>query len=187
MTGGFAFDRTQSQGDTSGKEFSYDVADTHSTLLAPGDVVRISGTASTDGVPQADAATAAQSITGVLFAVDFQLAGEALSNTGLPALTGGSIKVNVDPMALYEVDVSNGPLVAANVGLNADIVATAASTTGGLSISNMTINATGVAATQALPFRIVALRNSNTVPPVFGDRALVRVNNSTLNDGAAGV
>ena len=81
MTGGFAFDRTQSQGDTTGKEFTYDVDAAHSTLLAPGDVVRITGTASADGVPQADAATATQSVTGVLFAVDPIFAGEQLSET----------------------------------------------------------------------------------------------------------
>ena len=187
MTGGFHFDRTQSQGSTTGKEFTYDVDAAHSTLLAPGDVVRITGTASADGRPQADAATATQSITGILYAVAPTFAGEQLSETGLPASTAGTIQVNVDPFALYEVDVSNGPLVVANVGLNADIVATAATQTGGLSISNMTLNATGVAVTQTLPFRIVALRNSDATPPVFGDRAVVRVNNSTLSDGATGV
>ncbi len=185
MTGGFQFSRTQSQGDVTGKEFTYDIAAAHTTRLAPGDVVRITGTASADGRPQADAAAATQSITGILYAVDPTIAGEALSDSGLAALTAGSIKANIDPFALYEVDVSNGPLVVANVGLNADLVATAATLTGGLSISNMTINATGVAVTQTLPFEIVALLTSDA--GVFGDRALVRVNNSTLSDGAPGV
>ena len=187
MTGGFQLSRTQSQGDVTGKQFTYDVEDTHSTLLAPGDVMRITGTATAapSGRPQIDSATATQSITGVLFSVDPNFAGEALSETGLLASTFGTVKVDVDPHALYEVDVSNGPLVVANVGLNADLVAAAATKTGGLSISNMTINATGVAATQTLPFRIVALLTSDA--GVFGDRALVRINNSTLSDGATGV
>lgn len=182
---GFNWDRTQSQGDPTGKVFSYDVAAGHATLLAPGDVVRISGTASADGKPQADAATATQSVTGVLTAVDPAFSGEALSDTGLPATTAGSIKVNVDDQALYQVDVSNGPLVVANVGLNADIVATAATKTGGLSVSNMTLNATGVLSTVTLPFRIVALLEDEA--GVLGNRALVRVNNSTISAGAIGV
>jgi len=185
MTGGFAFDRTQSQGDTTGKEFLYDVASTHSTRLSPGDVVRITGTASADGVPQADAAAAAQSITGILFAVTPTFAGEALSETGLPATVGGSIVVNVDPFALYDVDVSNGTLVIADTGLNIDLVATAATTTGGLTISNMTVDAGTIATTQTLPFRIVQILDDDG--GTFGGRARVRVNNSTISDGAAGV
>lgn len=185
MPGGFQHARTQSQGDVTGKLFAYDVAATHSTRIAPGDVARISGTASADGKPQADTAASTQSVTGIITAIDLQLAGEALSNTGLAALTAGGFSVDVDPHALYEVDVSNGPLVVANVGLNADLVATAASLTGGLTISNMTINATGAATTQTLPFRIVALLEDDA--GVLGNRALVRINNSTISDGAAGV
>ena len=185
MSGGFNWDRSQGPTDTNGKVFTYDVAAAHATAIAPGDVIRISGTASADGKPQADVATATQSVTGICFGVDPTFAGEALSQTTLPALTAGSLKVNVDPDALYEVDVANGPLVVANVGLNADIVATAASTSGGLTVSNMTLNATGVATTVTLPFRIVALREDDA--GALGERALVRINNSTNSPGAIGV
>ena len=185
MPGGFQWSRTQSQGDVTGKQFLYDVDAAHATLLAPGDVVRITGTGSADGTPQANSATAGQSVTGILFAVTPTFAGEQLSETGLPALQAGSIVVNVDPHALYEVDVSNGPLTVADIGLNADILATAATTTGGLSISNMTLDASTALDTQTLQFRIVALLTSDA--GVFGDRALVRINNSTISDGAQGV
>lgn len=183
----FALSRTQSQGDLTGKQFFYDVDAAHTTLLAPGDVMRITGTASADpsGRPQIDSASAGESITGILFSVQPQFAGEALSETGLPASTAGSVMVNVDPHALYEVDVVNGPLTVAEVGLNADTDAAVATTSGGLSISNMALDAGTAAITQTLQFRIVALLTSDA--GVFGDRALVRINNSTLSDGAEGV
>lgn len=186
MTGGFKLDRTQSQSETTGKVFSYGVDAGHASILAPGDVIRISGTANaTTGNPEADAATATQSVTGILAAVDPRFAGEALSDSALPATTAGTIKVNVDDQALYEVDVSNGPLAVASVGLNADIVATAATATGGVTSSNMTLNATGVATTVTLPFRIVALREDSA--GVLGNVAIVRINNSTISAGAIGV
>ena len=182
---GFQLAKKQSDGDTCGKLMSYQVDAAHATLLAPGDVIRITGTAGTTGIGEVDAAAAAQSISGVIAAIDFNLSGEALSETGLPATTAGSLKAHVDPRLLFEVDVSNGPLVVANVGLNADIVATAATKTGGLSRSNMTLNATGVAVTQTLQFRIVQLLEDEA--GVLGGRALVRPNNTTMSDGAAGV
>ncbi len=185
MSGGFKYANTQSQGDVTGKQTLYEVDAAHSTALASGDVIRISGTAGTTGVPEADAATATQSVTGVMSAPQPTFAGEALSNTALPATTAGSILVNVDPHALYEVDVANGPLLVTEVGLNADLVATAASATGGLTVSNMTINATGAATTQTLPFRIVELKEDSA--GVLGNVAIVRINNSTISDGAVGV
>ena len=185
MTGGFQVQKSQGDGDYTGKLFTYDVDAGHGTLLSPGDVMRITGTADADGRPGVDAATAGQSITGILDAVAPIFAGEQLSETGLPAGTGGTVQLLIDPMRLFKVDVSNGPLLVTEVGLNADIVATAATKTGGLTISNMTLNATGVATTQALPFRIVQLLEDEA--GVLGNVALVRPNNTTLSDGATGV
>lgn len=186
MSGGFKFLKTQSQGDVTGKQYLYEVAAAHSTALASGDVIRITGTANaTTGVPLADAAAASESITGVMSAALPTFSGEALSNASLAALTGGSILVNIDTQALYEVDVSNGPLAVTSVGLNANLVATSATTTGGVTSSAMTVNATGVATTQTLPFRIVALKEDED--GVLGNVAVVRINNSTISDGAVGV
>ena len=103
---GFQMSRSQADGGTTGKLFSYNVPVGHSTLLAPGDVLTGTGTASADGTPQADAATAGSSFLGVLDSVDINYAGEALSETGLPASTAGSVKVMVDSNMLFEVDVS---------------------------------------------------------------------------------
>lgn len=182
---GFTLKQTQSDSGTEGKVYEYNVDSGHATLLAPGDVVRITGGASTEGKPQVDAATAGQSITGIISAIKPNFVGEALTETGLVASTEGDVSVHVDPNSLFEVDVSNGPLVAADVGLNADCLPTAATKAGGITVSNMTLNATGKATTATLQFRIVALLEDED--GTLGNRAIVRINNSTIRAGAAGV
>lgn len=185
MAGGFKFVGTE-QSDPTGKAKSFDVPSSHASRLARGDVVRINGTSdATTGNPQVDAATAAQSITGVIVGITPQFATEAFTDTGLAASTAGSVTVCTDPLALYEVDVSNGPLVVADAGLNADLVATAATVSGGMTISNMTLNATGKATTSTLQFRIIKLLTGSD--GVLGSRALVRINNTTTTAGATGV
>lgn len=183
----FQWSRTQSQGDATGKQFLYDVDAAHVRLLAPGDVMVIQGTASTDGTPQIDSQTAAGVITGILLSVAPQFAGEALSETGLPASVGGSVLVNVDPNALYEADVVNGPLAVTDVGSNADSDWAVATTSGGLSISNMALDAGTVDTTDTLQFKIVALVQDPLSGVADGTRALVRINNSTLNTGTTGI
>ncbi len=183
---GFGLSRTHSQGDVTGKQFTYNIPASDAVRYSPGDVVVITGDADPDGVPQVAAAAASTGgVTGVIFSVDPTFEGEALSNTGRTPSVNSFVKVNVDPFALYEVDVANGPLVTANVGLNAPIVPDPATLSGGLTVSNMTLNATGVATTNTLPFRIVQLLEDDN--QVLGNRALVRVNNSTLNTGTTGI
>ena len=185
MPGGFRFVGSVNYG-PDGKLEKFDVDAAHATRLSIGDVVRISGTATAaTGVAQVDAGAATQQVTGVISGIVPNFATENLTDTGLPAATAGSVLVQVDPQAEYEVDVSNGPLLVADVGLNVDLVATAASLSGGLTISNMTVNATGKATTATLPFRVVALLTDSA--GVLGNRARVKVNASTNNAGAAGV
>lgn len=181
---GFQMSRTHSQGDVTGKVFRYNIPATDSVRYAPGDVVLITGAADADGVPQIAAAGTTGPVTGIISAIEPTIEGEALSNTGRTPSVNSFVNVNVDPFALYEVDVANGPLTTAQAGLNADIVNTAASLSGGLTISNMTLNATGAATTNTFPFRIVQLLKDKD--GVLGNRALVRVNNSTLNSGTTG-
>lgn len=186
MPGGFKYVATLTNGDPSAKLKTFDIAASHASRLAIGDVVRITGTATAvTSVPQVDAAAAGQSVTGVVAGFVPNYATESFTDTGLPASTAGTALVICDPLAYYEVDVSNGPLVVADVGLNADIVATAATLNGGLSISNMTINSTGKATTSTLQFRIEKLLTDSA--GVLGNRALVRVNNDTFITGATGV
>lgn len=185
MPGGFKFVGSAGY-NPDGKLQRFDVDAAHATRISIGDFVRITGTATADtGVAQVDAAAAAQSLTGSVSGIVPNYATENLTDTGLPALTAGSLLVQIDPLAEYEADVSNGPLVVADVGLNVDLVATAATQSGGLTISNMTINATGKNTTNTLQFRVVALLTGSD--GVLGSRALVRLNNSTTIAGATGV
>lgn len=182
---GFTMSQDQSSGEYAGKVFNYSVDAAHATLLAPGDVVKVTGGADSFGNPGIDAAAATGQITGVIAGVDPQYAGEQLSETGLPALVAGNVQVHIDPLLNFDVNVANGPLVAADVGLNANSVVTAATKNGGLTVSNMTLNATGKATTQTLQFRIVKLLEDEN--GVLGNRAQVRMNNTSISDGAAGV
>jgi hypothetical protein len=191
MAGGFQLSRTSSQGDVTGKEFQYVVPDAHGTLIAPGDVATIIAAGATAaGLPQADTNTTLNNgtlaVTGIVFAINPTFEGEALSETGLPVGTGGSILVNVDPHALYEVDVSGTPVAIADVGLNFDFAPTTATKTGGLTISNMTILGGSGAVTAGTPFKVVSILPSTSTPPVFGDRVLARMNESTVTSGGVG-
>lgn len=182
---GFQFDQSQGDGEHSGKVETYAVQNTHATLLAPGDVVVIQGTA-VNGVQSVDAGVQASAITGVVAAFDPIFEGEQLSETGLPASQGGSCKVHIDPNLNFDADVINGPLTDAQVGQNADADFTAATKSGGLTISNMTLDAATAAVTGTLQFRIVQLL-PNKDGVVDGLRARVRLNNTTTQFGAGGV
>lgn len=181
------FQRVRNIGDTpnTGTLETFDVAAAHATILAVGDVVDATGISTVGtGVPQADAAGTTGQILGVIDSIDPQYAGEALSDTGLPALTAGSIKVSVEPNALFTADVANGPLVVADSFLNLNQVVTAATKTGGLSSSNMTLNATGKATTVTFPWKIVKIVEDDA--GVFGNRAIVKINSSALQPGTVG-
>ena len=182
---GFKYRKSQAGGGTTGDVVTFGVAAAHATLLAPGDVVVITGDANaTTGVQEVDTGNATTLNTGVIESVDFTLSGETLTETGLPASTAGTVKVRVDQYALYEVDC-DATLVVANAGLNCGINVTTATKSGGLTVSNMTLDAATVAVTQTLPFRIVALLEDDD--GVLGNRALVRPNATTASDGAVGI
>lgn len=182
---GFEYHGTESNGSVDGKQKLFAVDAAHAGVLGPGDLVLITGDASTEGVSEVDAGSATIANTGVVSSVQPTLSGENLSITHLPASTAGNVLVNTDAFAEYEVAVSNGPLVVANVGLNAPAVVTTGTVNGTLFSSNMGVNATGVATTVTLPLRIVALRKD--ADGVLGNRALVRLNNTTSKSGALGI
>jgi hypothetical protein len=181
---GFTVTNKQGSTGSEGNVQTFAVAATHSTLLAPGDAVVLTGTSNVDGVPEVDTAPAATAGTGVIAFVDFILAGENLTETGLPALTAGTVKVDIDPLRTYEVD-SDATLAAVDVGLNIGINATTATKSGGLTISNMNIDDATKAVTQTLPWRIIALLEDDA--GVLGNRAMVRPNATTQSDGSAGI
>ena len=182
---GFDLVGTESNGSVDGKQKTFAVDATHSGVLGPGDLILITGDGSTTGVSEVDIGTASAANTGVISSVALNLAGESLSQTHLSASTAGNVLVNVDAFATYEVAVSNGPMVVADVGLNCPAVVTAGTVTGSLFVSNMGANATGVATTSTLPLHIVALKEDSA--GVLGNRAIVRVNATTSKLGATGI
>lgn len=170
-----------------GRVNSYGVAAGHAGKLAIGDFVALTGTANaTTGVAEVDIGVAGSPLLGQIagFVPDFST--ENFTDAGgLAASTAGTALVLDDPRAEYIADVSNGPLVVANVGLNVNLLATVATQSGGLTISNMTVNATGVANTNSLNFQVLALLEDDD--GVLGNRALVRLNSTQMITGAAGV
>lgn len=182
---GFSYVGTESQGDVTGKVKAYAVDAAHAGVLGIGDLVVITGTAVASGMQTVDIGTADIANTGVVSGMVPNFASEQLSITYLPATTAGTLLVNVDPLALYEVDVANGPLAVTDVGLNCPAVVTAGTVSGSLFTSNMKANATGKATTNTLPLHIVALRTGSD--GVLGSAALVRINAATNAYGATGV
>lgn len=179
MAGGFRPIQDISGGSYTGKIQTFSVAAGHSTLLAVGDLVRITGTARvSDGMAEVDAAAAAQTITGPIVAIDFNISD--LQAKGLAASTAGTVKVAVDRNLLMEADASTTVAVT-DVGGNAEIVATAATASGGLVNSNMTVNTSSVGSATA-QIRIEGLKDGDTAS---GATMFVRINESTL--GVVGV
>lgn len=184
---GFRYIGTKGGGITSGISETFAVNSAHATLLAPGDVVVITGTSelidgeNTAGVDTGNATTAN---TGVIEAVDTSFTLGSFTETGLLASTAGSVKVRVDQHAEYEVD-ADATVAVTQVGLNVGINVTTATKSGGLTISNMEIDTATAATTQTLPFKILALREDSA--GVLGNRVLVTPNATTASDGAAGI
>lgn len=185
MPGGFKHANTDSQGDVTGKQKTFAVLVATTEVIVPGDLVRIAGTANAQGVADVAIAPTSTASTGVVMSIDPTFAGEALSQTHHASGTLGTLKVNVDPNATYEVDVANGPLLITEVGLNAPAVVTEATASGSLFPSVMQVNATGVATTSTLPLHIVALKED--AAGVLGNVAIVRLNATTVAPGATGV
>lgn len=184
---GFNLDLSQGSADHNGKLETYTVDAAHATIIAPGDVVVITGTSDALGISEVDAAAQGAAVTGVVAGVVPQFAGENLTETGLPALTAGKVMTQIDPNLNFIVSVTGGALAADDVGLNADADITAATKTGGLTVSNMALDSTTKATTDTLQFRIVGLVPDPSTGAVDGLTARVRFNNTTTRSGATGV
>lgn len=162
-----------------GKLARYHVAASHTGIIAPGDVVKKTGTAKADGTPEVDAATSAGTIAGVVVSVEYNLAGENLTDTGLPASTAGYVYVIEDPSVQFIAECDE-TLAVADTGLNVQPDWAAATKSGGLTVSNMKIDSSTKATTATLQFRILELKEDED--GVLGNRALVRINNGVLNN-----
>ncbi len=196
MGAGFSLSRSQSSAEFVGTTELFDVAADNARIIAKGDVVIITGESTVTPVNKqvagrsqvetaADGAVATRQ-TGIVEAIAPDLANEALNDAGgLAALTAGTLFVIVDGNTLFEAE-SDATILAAQVGLNIGFVATEAVKTGGLTISGFELDGSSAATTITLPFRIVKLLKGKDTG-ILGDRALVRLNATTANNGAAGI
>ena len=176
---GFNYAKKQGVSETAGNVQTYSVA-ADQPRLAIGDLVDLSSTANANGVAGVIQAVSSASILGVIASVDVTLAGESLTSTGLAPNTAGTLKVYTDQAVNYDVDVTNGTISITDVNSNVDFVDTDASLSGGLTVSNMTIDGGSVGTANTLPFRIVALLESD------GTRVRVRPNATTRQAGTTG-
>ena len=161
-------------GTYNGKVQTFGVASGHATLIAVGDLVRITGTADATGLALVDASAAAQLITGCVVSIEPNFSN--LEQAGLPAGTAGKVKVAVDRNMLMEAP-SSTTVAVTDVGGNSEIVATAATLSGGLAISNMTVN-TAAAISGTAQIRIEGLKDGGTAA---GTILYCRINESTLD------
>ena len=161
-------------GPYTGKVVTYGVDSGHGTLLAVGDLVRISGQSDADGLQEVDAAAAAGLITGVIVSIPPNF--DNLEQAGLPAGIAGKVKVAVGRDMLME-GITAAAVAAADVGRNSEIVATAATLSGGLAFSNMTVQTTtSIAATAQI--RIEGLKDGGTAS---GSTMYCRITESTVD------
>ena len=186
MAGGFRPIQDRSGHSYTGKVETYDVLSTHSTLLAVGDLVVETGAVNeATGVSQVDAITAGTGnlITGVIVGIDFNMSN--LEQKGLPAGTGGTVKVATDKDMLLEAETLGGTFAANDIGGNLPVTVTAATASGGLVNSNMVVNTTGNALSTTEQVRVVSVKDSGslTYPAPAGTTLIVRINEST-NDSA---
>lgn len=184
---GFLALRTEANGDYDGKLATFAVDAAHARRMAPGDCVIITGDADSNGKAEADNfadGAIATKITGVVAAIEPQFVGENLSTTGLAASTAGKIHVHISPQTLFEVD-SDATLASTAVGSNVGFNAVESTLSGGLTVSNYTLDSSSVGTAATLPFQIVALAEDNA--GVLGNKAIVRINDTTVAPGAVGV
>lgn len=164
--------------ENTGKVRAVAVAAAHATLIAPGDAVRFTGTSrAADGVAEVDVVTATgQQVAGIVAAVDYNVAGENLTYTGLAASTAGTLFIHTSQDLLYAVPTT-ATLAAADVGLNADSDFAVATRSGVLDTSNVKLASASKNTTATLQFRIEGLLTD--AAGVLGNVALVRINNQS--------
>lgn len=128
-------------------------ADTVATFV--GDVVKLTGTATAEGIPSIAQAAATDTPCGII--VSFEPDGANLELKHRQASTLRYAMVNTDPNVLFEIqeDSVGNSMPITDVGSNADITVGTGSTTSGLSA--MEIDSTSAASTATLVLAIEGL------------------------------
>jgi hypothetical protein len=123
-----------------------------------GDLVKLAGSADTDGTsPTVIQAAAGNAVVGAVVGFAFDPANLNLNGQYRVASTNRYVLVADDPSLIFEAQTSNDatPIAATDVGLNVDFAVAAGSTNTGK--SGMSIDMGTEAATSTLPLKIVAV------------------------------
>jgi hypothetical protein len=167
----------------------YSVPSSYATALFPGDpVIKVAGGSNVDGVPLVNLAAAGGAITGVV--VGFEDSASLLLGYGA-ASTERMVLVDDNPESLFEIqeDAVGGALAAADVGLNADLVAAAGSTA--TRTSGWMLDTSTKATTATLQVKIIEVQqradNEFASAGVANAKVLVKINNHTMLTGSAGI
>jgi hypothetical protein len=141
---------------------------TNGQRLAKGDAVKLTGSGGPSlptgvspeamQIPAVEAVSAGDTIYGVIEEVEYD-AGR-LTDPTLPASTEGYVSVSIDKDILYDIEVSANSLAVANIGNNFDLVATAATLSGGIGKSNMKLNVAS-AGTSSAQVRLQGFRTQD--------------------------
>lgn len=174
-----------------------------STVIMPGDAVKLLGDArAATGVPTVTRVSASTDIAyGIVVGISFEGNGDLMNvppvndlNTPIyrRASTDRYLLVNVDPNQVYEVQLAGaGPAAAtvtAAVGLNGVFTVTAGNTSSGA--SGMQLDSASQATTATLPLKIVGIPNRpDNIPGDAFISYYVKLNTSQLaqGTGTAGV
>lgn len=167
-----------------GKAGRYYIPSTDGTAVYVGDLVKLAGSADSEGVPTVTKASSTDAVVGVVVGVE----AETRDSTVYRAASAGRyVYVADDPAILFEVqeDSVGGALAATSVGLNANWVDGGGSTVTGR--SGIELDSSTAATTNTLDFQIV--RMSRRPDNEIGTNAkwLVRLNNHQYVDGTTGV
>lgn len=162
----------------------FNVPASDATALFIGDPVIRAGSADANGVATATRASASGNITGVVVGTMDASMNPTRSRT---ASVNSYVLVCTDPDMVYEVqeDAVGGALAAADVGLNADIVAGSGSSTTGL--SGFQLDTSTKATTSTLPLKILGFvqRLDNAIGA--NAKVLVKINAGTDGNLTTGV
>ena len=160
---------------------TYYVPATDTTAIYIGDMVKLAGSADTDGVPSVTKASSTNVVVGVVTGVRPVTRSSKIYRE---ASTERYVEVADDPNLVFEIQ-NSGTIAAADFGLNANFTGTSGSTVTGL--STMELDTSSKATTATLDFQILRLapRTDNEVG--LNADVLVRLNNHQFVDGTTGV
>ena len=147
-----------------GQVNKYFIPSSDGTAVFVGDLVKLAGSADTDGTcPTVAQAAAGNAVIGAVVAFAPNPDNLNLSGSYRAASTNRYVYVADSPDLLFEVEASNGTPAATDVGLNCDFAVGTGSTTTGLSASYADFGTEATTSTLPLKIRRVFPRVDNEV------------------------